>query len=398
MPEEHAFIAAIQADPANLTTWLVFADWLEEQGDPRCEAIRRDCRCWSPFSWDEVSYLQTVACARRAASEELVVWGFDRQRVRELTTPPSSLEATEMSFGLYRESLDTLRDDLAHISREKIARYFPREDDGRLPLKCDVLLAVYGCLACGGAALDASTPRLWLTASSPRRRRDRQVITLRLQPLVGRNQPYHWSQARELWDTRADLVRDIGAELPSFDNGGQLRSKLLEKHAAGELDFAERKTLTLLLQDVARFEEAFALWDLVFDGSLRAIIQGPSDPMLRGRFDLATGQHASVDLWKPALRRILWEAAPWRLAELVEDETQQRDRRSWQRHYVAPSLRLAYLPKRPGEAQRSLLLHMPYQKTDRAKLTLGRTRIDRVLPVTAWKRPVEIDLARLGLE
>src|SRR5437762_14318546 len=36
-----AFLQAMVADPLSApTTWLVLADWLEEQGDPRAELVR----------------------------------------------------------------------------------------------------------------------------------------------------------------------------------------------------------------------------------------------------------------------------------------------------------------------------------------------------------------------
>lgn len=37
--EEKGFLSSIMAEPS-LTTWLVYADWLEERGDPRGELIR----------------------------------------------------------------------------------------------------------------------------------------------------------------------------------------------------------------------------------------------------------------------------------------------------------------------------------------------------------------------
>jgi formylglycine-generating enzyme len=37
---EETFLAAIVEDPAEPTTWLALADWLEEQGDPRGELLR----------------------------------------------------------------------------------------------------------------------------------------------------------------------------------------------------------------------------------------------------------------------------------------------------------------------------------------------------------------------
>jgi uncharacterized protein (TIGR02996 family) len=40
MNDEPAFTRAMQANPADTTLRMVFADWLEEQGDPRAELIR----------------------------------------------------------------------------------------------------------------------------------------------------------------------------------------------------------------------------------------------------------------------------------------------------------------------------------------------------------------------
>jgi uncharacterized protein (TIGR02996 family) len=43
MSDEAAFLTAIKADPTDRSLWLVFADWLEDQGDARCEYLRADC-------------------------------------------------------------------------------------------------------------------------------------------------------------------------------------------------------------------------------------------------------------------------------------------------------------------------------------------------------------------
>lgn len=40
MSDEAAFLAAIQASPADAILPLVYADWLQERGDPRAEFVR----------------------------------------------------------------------------------------------------------------------------------------------------------------------------------------------------------------------------------------------------------------------------------------------------------------------------------------------------------------------
>jgi uncharacterized protein (TIGR02996 family) len=40
MPDDEAFLAAIRADPADEAPWLIYADWLEERGNPRAALYR----------------------------------------------------------------------------------------------------------------------------------------------------------------------------------------------------------------------------------------------------------------------------------------------------------------------------------------------------------------------
>jgi len=42
--EDRSFIRAILANPAELTAWLVYADWLDERDDPRAEFIRLEVK------------------------------------------------------------------------------------------------------------------------------------------------------------------------------------------------------------------------------------------------------------------------------------------------------------------------------------------------------------------
>lgn len=40
MSEENAFLSAMLANPDDVDTWLVYADWLAERGDPRADYLR----------------------------------------------------------------------------------------------------------------------------------------------------------------------------------------------------------------------------------------------------------------------------------------------------------------------------------------------------------------------
>jgi uncharacterized protein (TIGR02996 family) len=44
MRDEAAFLEAIREDPNDDAARLVYADWLEEQGDSRCEYLRLEYR------------------------------------------------------------------------------------------------------------------------------------------------------------------------------------------------------------------------------------------------------------------------------------------------------------------------------------------------------------------
>ena len=53
MNEEAAFIAALVAEPSDRTAALVFADWLDERGDPRGPMLRNDeVRAWMPPKYE----------------------------------------------------------------------------------------------------------------------------------------------------------------------------------------------------------------------------------------------------------------------------------------------------------------------------------------------------------
>ena len=63
--EEAAFIQAIHDNPYDNTTWLVYADWLQDRGDPRAEVIRKAKSKLAKPPKREVEY-QTYPAWRRA--------------------------------------------------------------------------------------------------------------------------------------------------------------------------------------------------------------------------------------------------------------------------------------------------------------------------------------------
>ena len=54
MDERDGFLAAIEEEPEDTTVKLVFADWLEEHGDPRSELLRREVEIAEVLGWRNV--------------------------------------------------------------------------------------------------------------------------------------------------------------------------------------------------------------------------------------------------------------------------------------------------------------------------------------------------------
>lgn len=71
MNDEDAFQAALDASPDDSTTRLVFADWLQERGDPRSEGYRALgwLRLRPSFSDRMYYWFNTPMCLRRASRE-----------------------------------------------------------------------------------------------------------------------------------------------------------------------------------------------------------------------------------------------------------------------------------------------------------------------------------------
>jgi uncharacterized protein (TIGR02996 family) len=80
--DDKAFLRTILSNPAELTGWLVYADWLDENNDPRAEFLRLQVRR------SDTTLTQTERYGVEAQLEELVsrfdpdwVAVFDRPRI-----------------------------------------------------------------------------------------------------------------------------------------------------------------------------------------------------------------------------------------------------------------------------------------------------------------------------
>lgn len=86
--QEDAFLVAIRDEPDDLTPRLVFADWLEERGDPRGEFIRLQCLL-SQMDEDD-----PAAEAFQHRTDEL----FDRHEDEWVSDPPDVAEEMAIDF------------------------------------------------------------------------------------------------------------------------------------------------------------------------------------------------------------------------------------------------------------------------------------------------------------
>lgn len=55
-PEERAFLETVLANPADFATWLMYADWLDEQGGENAEQRARAIRLWNGPRAAKVKY------------------------------------------------------------------------------------------------------------------------------------------------------------------------------------------------------------------------------------------------------------------------------------------------------------------------------------------------------
>jgi uncharacterized protein (TIGR02996 family) len=80
--DDRAFIRAILDNPEELTTWLVYADWLDDRGDPRSEFLRLSVeRKRSGQNGDDVEELETRLAVLRAALDPNWILAFDSARL-----------------------------------------------------------------------------------------------------------------------------------------------------------------------------------------------------------------------------------------------------------------------------------------------------------------------------
>jgi len=154
--------------------WLLEAWRVSRASTPAATAVKA-------FGVEERGHLAAIARGRATPVE--VVVGFDP------ASPGIELELQESQ---------TLARALEAIDREMLARNFPRQDDGRLPLDEKVLLVeIRGATKSGGRSW-------WICAESPKRRAEGARLTLRLDNVIAENATHRWDGAPWLFQAVAE--------------------------------------------------------------------------------------------------------------------------------------------------------------------------------------------------
>jgi hypothetical protein len=260
------------------------------------------------------------------------------------------------------EGLAAFRRDLGNVDPEKVLRNFPRGADDRLPLGVTVLLASYP------ARKEQRRSRaLWLAATSPKRRRDAQLVSLVLESLIERNHPHVWDQARFLWDGRCEAnEEDVwgSAALP----WQRTRSALERKK---RLSPPERIVLCAKLQDAGAWKEALDLYEVTLDDFLTHLVED------------RTHVHDGCEDWHAMAEELLLACAPWRFEQtLAAAESAAKKRRG------RVELRLLALPKQAWQRKAAVYLTRD-PETQGPQLAIIASGSNDRLSECRWKRPPE---------
>jgi hypothetical protein len=265
-------------------------------------------------------------------------------RIGRIAAPAPSLklrgEASAVAARLPPDERQRFEADVSSLAGPRVAHFFPRGDDGRVGSGEVVLLTAYGSEERGR--------RLWLHVVATRKR----SLEIGLDAFIGENHAHRWDGARWMWDTRV--------EMPSR----------AQRWGIDEADARIGRTLQLL--DQGWLGEALAIWGIGWTSEVALVAAGKP---------LSMNDAALADRWAEALRRELWELAPWKLPSALPPTAHKAER----------------LMTFPGQHQIRKASLMLTQTPSGLELRLEFTGTNSRMPELAFKRLVEQDLARFGM-
>lgn len=362
MNEREALLQRIRERPDDISARLVYADWLEEQGDPLAPQIREICRLSKPYSNHEESRLKAVHSALSGPLEPI-----------ELQATPQAIESTPLSATGKAE----LRDVVHALSDDRLVRSFPRDARGRLSLRTRVVLEQFPAIQGPPNGQD-----LVLAAVGPERRRDPQVVRIALTKCITANEELNWTRVRYKWcDGQSEPTTQV-AELAPLGHMGQLTMLTGLNTRSPDQEVA----LSLLKLDSGMFLDALRSSGVTWSRDVAQMIEGHSFAL---DSDWAADDKVTLKRTQ-RIRHELWASQPWHFADAL---TQHADRlNARRRHHKPVELYLYMVPGQPTAARRARLT---LSARDGAPHLDFRWTASNVKPWRwTWTRPVNLDVQR----
>jgi uncharacterized protein (TIGR02996 family) len=265
-----------------------------------------------------------------------------------------AFDPDELPVRLSDRGLAELRGHLQHLDAERLARWYPRDPDGRLPLGEVVLLAELETVE------RANPPRAtWLVVDSPTLRSASQHLTISIRAEIGRNHRHVWSTHRWLWDAREASAND--ATRWGVAGLADLDAKAIEKlQRMRALSAADRARLAILLSHRGHWRDALALYDIT-----HALDELPYR-------HCNSGAGIEPAIWDRALDANMQTIAPWRLAA-----------------HARTAQRLFTLPGQKTSRKYSVMLG-PHPTTQAPHLSLACTGTNTRLPDILFRWPPDL--------
>ena len=378
MTVENSLLKEIKSRPYEVEPWLVYCDWLEANGSNRADLIRELLQGRLPPTAMELEKYKPRAIAANK--------------------PPSE---NDFDFAKIPKEYQT---DVDAIGQVKIFRNFPRDLDGRLPLKRRAVLSYTG----NDPWSFSKQP--CLIVRSPVRRRDPQCLTVAIEDIIVRNQAYNWAEARWLWDRHTDPPKSpMKPNDALFKNAAKTVQQLKTRSNPTE---KQRQQLGTHLLDLGLHKQAFELFGIRWDDSLDRItckmprvVENPmvekgDYPIKKGNAQqqlkrLLASSKFKLDLNDTiGFREQIWFAAPWKIKPLIDQVYESR--KSTMKTKRKCHLRLFAFPKQTGQSKRAVFVGCDKQGKNHS-LYIETTQSNDRLALVSWQREFWFDMQRLGM-
>lgn len=381
MSTEKDLLQVIRSNPYSAEPWMVYCDWLEENGSDRAGLIRSELIHRIPYSLHEFD-------------------AFSGWVEQALNADPNQVVKHKVAKNYVN--------DMDQVCPDKVLRNLQRNLDGRFPLKRRAVLAAYG------NAPWTMKRQNCLVVCTPERRRAEPRINVRIESVILRNQAQNWTNATWLWNKSiSEPEQIVDAQSVQLEHASAAVEELLEKPS---LTSAQRCKLAIHLLDLLRFKEAFELYEIDWDPALtEALCQVPfvpENPLVDGkaarlaRENQPSPSSKNLNSWSvannqlkynlshaAAIRSELWRAAPWKIKSTIDALFKYRKHRLKSQRET--KLRLFALPKQPQQSKLSVMVGCDKEgKNHRvwAEFTAANDR----LALPEWQRDFWFDMQRVG--